>query len=130
MPTVEGLYTKKLVAGPGFAVAETTDRNLYKITADGVRKVERIGDVDAVAISSKGTLLVLFRNKGVYELTDSWHQILPPPEKPTDDHSFAYLAERAGAVALAIDWHYDNYIQKDSALYLSRDGVLVQIDPR
>jgi hypothetical protein len=121
------LYTKSVVSGDESAFLESNDGELFRIGKAGLSKIESLGKIDAIAVSTSGNLLVCYRDLGIYEYNGAWVKLFDYPYKPVGLDRWTSLAEADGRMALVINFASGDVTDRGrSNLWLSEGDTLVE----
>ncbi|HNG95533.1 MAG TPA: hypothetical protein PLB32_22205 [Acidobacteriota bacterium] len=103
-PESNGLcyFAKQVLAFKDVVFILTESQQLLRLTSTEIKPIKTLGEIEAMTSTSTGTLLVSFRNQGIYEYTNDWQQKFPSPYPKTETSHWAYLSEYDGEIALAI----------------------------
>ena len=99
--TTTPFFVKQTVSMVGKGFLRTMDGEILQADPSNITKMETPGYCEALAVTSAGTLLACFHNKGVYEFSKVWKLLFKVPYLPTERIRQVYLAESDGLVALA-----------------------------
>jgi hypothetical protein len=94
-------FAKKVISGKNCAYILTEQNELLKLTKSKITLIKSLGEVEAIAATSTGNLLVSFSNNGIYEYIDDWQKKFTSPYSHDESKHFTYLAESNGQVAIA-----------------------------
>jgi hypothetical protein len=104
-PQGGGFAAAQIVAVSGAAYIRTWGRGeLLRADWNTLVRIEVPGPCEALAVSTGGSLLASFRDRGLFKYSEGagWTQLFPCPYPPREQKQHAYLAEDRGKIAFAI----------------------------
>jgi hypothetical protein len=93
---------KDIVVGDEAAYIKTIYGELFRVTRSEITRLETLGTVEAMTVTSAGNLLAAFRNNGIYEYKDGWQKKFESPYAAAEPDHHASLAEDSGRIAFSI----------------------------
>lgn len=115
--TAVDFVTEDFVVGQNEIFVLTIYDKLFRITTTKIEPLETPGKVEAMTITSSGSLLVSFLGQGIYEYKSAWQKRFDCPYPAGIGEHFSKIAEDSGRVAFAISPHPDKDVS--STLWLS-----------
>lgn len=89
----------------------------------GIERMSIPGPCEAIAGTSDGGVVAVFRGAGLFRLDTTWIRLADLPYSASDDAHFVHLAEKNGAVALV-----RTPFKSRGALWLLGGRQLVRVD--
>jgi hypothetical protein len=85
----------------GFILDERGD--LLRVTSAGIEKIEAPSSCDAIARSSRGTLLAFFHDEGLFEFSAKWTRLMDSPSPAVQGNFKISLASDADQLAVCLN---------------------------
>jgi len=125
----QDLYVKDIVSAGGVTFARTFDDSLFRISTDGVERIPLHGKIDALTVTSEGTLLAGLSDEGIFEFRDGWIKRFDYPTT-IDGNDVVRINEYEGKTLLLLrNFAFDEKGEKleDDRIWLNANGQLSEL---
>ncbi len=120
-------FVKEVAGGHGGAYLLSTKNELFSVSSRGFTELPSPGEIESIASSTTGNLLVSVKNGSVFEFTTTWENRAGIDLQTTVPRTFVGMTEDKGKIAYSRSYsngseRRDCNIGQETSLWIIEDG--------